>query len=441
MIEINEGYHGEIMPARRFGTAIYDLDEIERSCPLDDERIEVTRPLRSECDVGNVGEAKISVSKQRVGPEYVNQKRAEILVALKTQMDSIKKYNIDAGRRSGEKLSGNIQGINGLSLLHAAVHLGESGSLIHAMLDLGVDPRLKSRLGTPLHFAQQQLDRALEKEKNLEAKGSSHEDLARQREKCRQVKELVELLQNATPAPLFKGDDTGINVVKVTSGSQTGSADRKIEGRQDDQENSSASIGSQEVSTTDPKLLNNTVPRQHSAISLPRSDSGPDRSSDLMHSRLAFKPNLPNLPSVEWAPLLGRTDKRCANNLKGCYHFRTRSCHYWHDVLSPLQQNKMDIVPPLVPRLNPNFIALKEERHLWTAVYADTRSKRFIHAQNVFKKGFTSPQGISWFTSRGDAEAALERTVAVLLELDGPPPPRQVTQNYRKSDKFGRRRK
>jgi hypothetical protein len=448
VIEVKEGYDGEIMPARSIGSVAFEMDELEKNCPLGDTWVDFVRPIRSEDSAVIRGEARISVMKQHVGSDYATQKRAEILQALKVQMDSIKKYNADPDRNPDEKLSGNIQGINGLSLLHAAIHLGESGLLISAMLDLGVDPRLKSPLGTPLHFAQQQLDRALEKEKNLEAKQAPVDDLVRQRAKRKQVKEMVDLLLKATPSydeDLAAGDCGKASSSSYDRDCEVVSGARETlgttEGRHHTREKVAHSEEGDIRKRPKNKKSSTAISPRRPSLSLPCGNRGSDASSGNSEKRLAFTPILPNLPSVDWAPILNKKDRRCTNNLRGCFHFRTNSCHFWHDVLSPLRPEEMILTPRHgSPRLPPNRVALKEERHMWTAVYADTALKRFIHVQDVFQKGFTSRQGISWFTNRGDAEAALERTVAVLFDVEGPsPPPRKHNKNYSNNGKLGRR--
>jgi hypothetical protein len=197
VIEVNDGVAHGTTPESTIASVTFKFDELEGRCRVDGTWVDAVQTLHSDSSTFSGGEVRISVMKQRAGSDYVAQKRAEILHTLKGLVENVKKYINDPTRPIDEKILVHFKGINGLSVLHAAIHLGESGHLISAMLDLGADPKLKSQLGTPLHFAQQQLDRSLEKEKNLEAKKASVEELHRQREKCELVKALVKKLQTA----------------------------------------------------------------------------------------------------------------------------------------------------------------------------------------------------------------------------------------------------
>ncbi|KAG7374089.1 hypothetical protein IV203_013184 [Nitzschia inconspicua] len=444
VIEIDQGCDGNITTASTVGSVVFEMNQLERKCPLDGTWNEIVQPAMSEDGLGKCGYARISVMKQRVGAKYVSQKRSEILLALKAQLDSIKKYNNVPERRPDERLSGNIRGINGLSLLHAAVYLGESGSLISTMLDLGADPRLRSPLGTPLHFAQRQLDRALEKEKNMEAKQASHGDIVKQRKKCKQVKELVDMLQKSSHAAsgatgavgyVDSGDAVATGMPNANWKFDDGSALRKGADRRQIHLASTTTIEESKSKNTAGHFVTFVPEHRPSLLPPPRCDIdiSLDRGGE---KRLSVTENL---PLVDWASLHPNY-RRCSNNLRGCFHFRTKSCHFWHDVLSPLRPEEMTLVPRCVTSLPQNRVAFKEERHFWTAVYADTKAKRFIHVQNVFQKGYISPQGISWFTSISDAETALERTVSILQEVEGPAS-RQKCRKHKKhksGGKFGR---
>jgi hypothetical protein len=182
-----------------------------------------------------------------------------------------------------------------------------------------------------------------------------------------------------------------------------------------------------------------SIPSRRPSLSLSSSvldDSYADVDNDQRHS---FLPRLPHLPSVEWAPLLHTGNQRCAYNFKGCFHLRSMSCRFWHDIFSPLRDEEMKLVPRSI-KLSPNLVSLKEEGHLWTAAFADQSTKRFIHVQDVLQEGHTSSQGISWFISREAAEAALERTVSILREVEVSSP-QNHDQNFGEKGTTGRKKK
>jgi hypothetical protein len=460
VIDVTEGVDGETIPSGKIGSVTFKLDDLEGRCSLDGAWVDTVQSMHSESCTFSGGELRISVMKQRAGSDYVTQKRTEILQALKNLMDMVKKYNIDPNRQSDEKLSGNIQGINGLSVLHAAVHLGDSGYLISTMLDLGADPRLKSQLGTPLHFAQQQLDRALEKEKNLEAKNASVEELNRQRERCKHVKELVEMLHTDTGSSQNERVGADIDVVRVptTKDSEQGivneSSRTEVTGKEDESEGETGRVLSwnEECLTNLASENSGVVTNEGSSVgfgdsshhrrpslSLPYGMLDDSKTDIDNERRVSFLPKLPHLPSIEWAPLPHASNRRCSFNLKGCFHLRSRSCRYWHDIFTPLSLEEMKVIPRST-RLPPQLVSVKEEGHLWTAVFADQSTKRFIHAQDIFQEGHTSSQGISWFASRASAEAAMERTVAILREVEGSSPQNQ-NPNSGDKGKSGRKRR
>ncbi|KAL3917294.1 MAG: hypothetical protein SGILL_004783 [Bacillariaceae sp.] len=210
VIEVEQKSLISTNPPTRLGRAIFEMDDLEQRCISGGDFLEVAMPMSTQGGPLSHGEATIVVQKTRVTGEYINSKRKEVLRGLWVQIENIKKFNQKWSRFCGEPLNGNIQGIDGLTLLHAAVHLGET-PLVEELLKLGADPKQRSRFGTPLHFAQQMLERVLEKEKNLEAKNAPEEERLSQSKKCEQAKKLVGALMNEAQAERVEAD-SGITV-------------------------------------------------------------------------------------------------------------------------------------------------------------------------------------------------------------------------------------
>jgi hypothetical protein len=434
LIEVEEKPLQNTLPASRLGSAIFELDTLEQKCFTGGTSVEVTVPISIAGVLLSHGEARIAVKKTQVGEEYIGSKREEVLQALHVQIKNIHHFNEQWSQICGAKLSGNIEGIDGLTLLHAAVHLGEP-VLTKELMDLGANARHRSRLGTPLHFAQQMLEKVLEKEKNLEAKNAPSEALIRQRERCAQAKHLADMLHDLNQVEETVNDISSAGAHKDTTNFATESSElgedqvtfinqkrfsrHNLSGElrlgRSDEDKALKHCELEQTRNGSDNGLTESVPLQHPAASLDRDGSS---NGSINRNDPSFQQNLPKLPSVAWVKCPLQGNKYCLNNLQRCWHFEKGKCNFLHTVLSPLLQEEMEIKPVFVPNMNSQWIMVKQMGEFWTAAFTHMPSRRVIYAQDVFRQGFRSSQGIWWFNRRVEAENALTRTFAILHQLE-----------------------
>ena len=153
------------------------LNEIERICPHYDRAVPLEIPTLANSDIKS-GELTIEIKRVRTDKGYVDRKSHEAGDGLMTQLDNISRFN-EADHDL--KLSANIEGRNGKSVIHAAVHLKrldlvkKLGSQGAKVVSIG-----ESEVESPLTQAQHMRDRATEKLRKLEASGGDPNAIAAQ---------------------------------------------------------------------------------------------------------------------------------------------------------------------------------------------------------------------------------------------------------------------
>ena len=189
---------------RRIGSFKLILNDIEQKCLPNGTSIECTQSLsNNNFDELSSGIVTITASKRGADKEYIMIKKQEVLKKLNTQLEYIQRFNQYSKTPPDARLTANILGISGKSILHAAILLVDDKDLVKKMLRLGADPRCSSNvgIGTPLSLAQKNFYRATEKEKIMEEKKGPNADIEAHRKRCDQAKMLVEMLQNFVVEP------------------------------------------------------------------------------------------------------------------------------------------------------------------------------------------------------------------------------------------------
>ena len=195
---------------RTLGTFRLELNDIEDRCLPNEVMTEYMQPLSDEF-VQEISDGFITtnVKKKSADKEYVRIKKQEIIKKLKQQLEFIERFNQHPSTPPGARLTANISGLNGVSILHAAIVLLDDKELVQKMLKLGANPRssINTGIGTPLNVAQRNYHNALEKEKNhrrrMEEKKDSNMGIEPLVQRCNQAMMLVEMLQeNVIEAPV-----------------------------------------------------------------------------------------------------------------------------------------------------------------------------------------------------------------------------------------------
>jgi hypothetical protein len=191
-----KGHGGNHKDLCRFNIS---LEEIERQCPNYDRPMSIELPVMGQNHELKSGELTVFVQRVRADREYVNRKSHDAGEALSTQLENIARFNEDT---NDLKLNPNIEGRNGKSILHAAVHLKKI-SLVNKLVSLGVKASADNgEVESPLTQAKNMRDRATEKlKKKLEESGGDQNAIVALKGLCADVQVMVDSLTKMTPTP------------------------------------------------------------------------------------------------------------------------------------------------------------------------------------------------------------------------------------------------
>ena len=146
-----------------------------------------------------LGIIKFRVKRRSVDREYVATKRQEVLDLLKTQVETVERFNREYRCSGSSWLSSDVRGIDGITLLYAAVELMADSHLVRKILALGGDPRKPSpsrppSCDTPLELARMRYQRCRSKETDASASGNTNIVKAA-RETSARAKQLLDVLE------------------------------------------------------------------------------------------------------------------------------------------------------------------------------------------------------------------------------------------------------
>jgi hypothetical protein len=253
-------------------------------------------------------------------------------------------------------MTGNIQGANGYSLLHAAVSLGDDPSLIDDLLALGADPKLKSSKNeSAMKMAYAHYEKASENEKVHEARIANRDSSADEEDG---------LSHEVIPSAVSEEDRLRKEKQKTKSGI---------------------------MKLIWEKLKNHLPVNGHTSV-----------GNDC----------LPLLSMGEWArPPAGET--MCTFG-DGCERIGV-GCDYWHARRSFVPPEILNFTDPTEANLQKSDVQWTDEDGWWTCAYQDIPSKTIIYTQGGPTAKMNS-QGVFWYNDRDDARQALARTVICLIK-------------------------
>lgn len=191
-----EDRYKDRFPPQILGAFDLTLNEIERKCPSDGSWVGISNRLES------VGTINISAKRKSADIEYITAKKQEIEYLMKTQIETIERFNQDYSHALKTTLSSNVRGINGIPFLYAAIEIMAGKSLIKRILQMGADPRLRPQLAsrcTPLELALRQFDRCRIKAQGARDSGRGSGFLQAQDQKCEEAKAVLDVLQHPFP--------------------------------------------------------------------------------------------------------------------------------------------------------------------------------------------------------------------------------------------------
>jgi hypothetical protein len=163
-IDLEERLRDDPVSQKQIGCFTIPLNRVNELCPSygSEACFKVTATPTSQGLVS--GEIEIEVRKLRVDRGYIQKKTQETAKHLSIQIGNIIRFNEE---HSSYKLTSNIQGREGFSLLHAAIQLKEQ-DLVRKLIKLGANPMTRSDVGTPLS-------------QTLKTRSSVHEKLSKLR--------------------------------------------------------------------------------------------------------------------------------------------------------------------------------------------------------------------------------------------------------------------
>lgn len=359
---------------------------------------------------------------------------------LNTQLDFIERFNKEPTTPPDARLNANIIGIDGKSMLHAAIQLVDDTDLVKRMLRLGADPRISSHngIGTPLSLAQRNfhrakdnflraqeknrnIDNATENKKSEEIQKIPTGDIGLQQKRFDKAKLLVVMLQNNVT------EHPDVSTTNSHAASSAVIHSRSLDARQ-----GIHSVSGNESIKDIPNVQNGgscvVIPKRSDTDTseVMQSSSGNDSASQ--QSDNLSRPILPCLKSQTWV-IYNRNMRRCKDG-NSCRFFKNRTCHYWHDDFSPLKSESLPTIPTIppwnqLPVLKESVVDFKSmplrSELWWTAAHIDCSSKTIVYAQNLLKSGCVSEDGTSWFRSKVEALNNLRYTVFIRHSQWRPP--------------------
>lgn len=163
-LELLEGSAQDSVPPKKLGEVSFPLNVVDRKCSNDGATLEY-RCIISPNDQLKSGEVTFVIRRRRVSPEWIHHRRAEAQKGIISQVDAIVRFNSDHNPEIYGNLTGHIQTTGGVTLLHAAIILQEVDQ-VQRLVELGVDPRERSDMGTSIGFAAKFRDAVSEKLQN-----------------------------------------------------------------------------------------------------------------------------------------------------------------------------------------------------------------------------------------------------------------------------------
>jgi hypothetical protein len=181
------GYHAPI----KLGSFIFTLNDVKDIVPSNDDWVTNSKALPG------IGSVEISLRRRSADKRYILQKQREIILSLTKQIGTIETLNEDADLLAYGKMSGNVRGIGGVSLLHVAIELVDTEELIQKLLDLEADPLAQSIVGTPMEAAENLYARSEQKLDDAKKAGKPSDVLEMHRQRYLQTWRVRELLRTS----------------------------------------------------------------------------------------------------------------------------------------------------------------------------------------------------------------------------------------------------
>ncbi|VEU33779.1 unnamed protein product [Pseudo-nitzschia multistriata] len=420
---------GSEATATNVGCFKLNLDEIEEKCPSDGSHVKHSQLLvRNGTGEISSGFASFTVKKRKADSSYIREKKREVSKKLRQQFAQIERFNQDPKIDPDVHMNGNIFGLDGKSILHAAVNLMDDDDLIRKLLKLGANPRSCDYLsiGSPLSLAQRNYYHSAEKEKSMRCENSA--DLELHEKRSNQARLIVEMLKNHSTEPNAPVANSSLasGVSKQSSYVLQNRQSNALSSKSDIQ---STSTPKQRMSATEYNQLASRTTVSHASSTRETSAMISDSKESISYSQQSNPQptsakggiHLPMLKDPNWFEFPREWTghyKKCVHG-DDCRFFKQRKCRFWHDLRNLLPHGQ--ISPPPVsslpsladlPVLSAHQVVYKEVGCWHTAAYADRDSNLIIYVTKILSySGSVGTDGTCWFRTRADALVGLRFTV------------------------------
>jgi hypothetical protein len=193
IVDVTQGSRADHWAPIKLASFSFALNEIEKQCSNDGQWTSIVNTLE------NVGQIEIEARRLSCDAKYIHGKKKEVITALDKLIDKIKEFNASPRFHLDARLTGNVKGIGGLSLLHAAVELFDCESLVEKLLELQADPTAPSQShGTPIDIANRHYQRSREKESCQRGQRASSHVIDKYVEVSKKAKRMLDLLNSAS---------------------------------------------------------------------------------------------------------------------------------------------------------------------------------------------------------------------------------------------------
>jgi len=415
LVDLKKGsLHGSTENERNIGRFTLKLNDVEEKCVLDASPIEYNQSLSQDgSNEFSSGYVTITAKKRKADKGYIRDKQKDIIKKFHQLLAQIERFNQDPKIPSGTRLTGNIFGIDGKSILHAAIQLADDIELVEKILKLGADPKCSGNLeiGTPLTLAQNNFYRASEREKNT---CKNDADIAVHEKRSNRARILVEMLQNHIIEP----------VAPVTDSSASSPMDCiRLPLRCIPSPSPSLRMGTEQNNDDHRKPLNQIeqAPIKPSSndptFKIDNETDAAERPTVTTRRVITTAPVLPKLRNSEWFSFNPKfrsllkesvpgTFRRCLNG-DTCRFWNVRTCRFWHTLRdhSPSERKlpPASSLPALsdLPRLSTDLVVYKTEKDWVTAAYVDESTRAIIYVQKVLPdSGSVADDGTCWFRKK-----------------------------------------
>ena len=181
VVDVEEGLPTDSVLPTKLGQFTLDMNRVHEVCQNSEEWQTIVEPFQPNEFIER-GEIAISACKIPLTSQDIKTRQEDIGRRLNEQLENITRFNQDH-KDSNRKLTANIRGPDGVSILHAAIEL-QRPDLVSRMIQLGARPTIKSPKGSPLAYAQTLRDRVYEKKmkanherSRIDEQSTAHDDV------------------------------------------------------------------------------------------------------------------------------------------------------------------------------------------------------------------------------------------------------------------------